>query len=125
MPRVRADDVGGPAGEHRDGDVGAGQPVGDLVQGAVAAEGHDDVVSAVLRLPPDLDRMLGGLRVDGLDVVAGLERVDDQVLEPIRDRGRVRVDDDQHPLLLRAGLERDGGCRGSGVSVGRGDRGHA
>ena len=78
-----ADDVGGAAGEHRDGDIGAGEPVGDLVQRAVAAEGDNDVIAAVAGLAADLDRVLGGLGVDRLDVVAGLERVDDQVLEPV------------------------------------------
>jgi hypothetical protein len=67
--------------------------------------------------------MLGGLGVDGLDVVAGLQRVDHQVLEPIRDGGRVRIDDDQHPLLLRVRRERNGGGGGRGLSLGSG--GHA
>ena len=44
--------------------------------------------------------------VDGLDVVAALERVDDEVLEPVGDRRRVRVDDDQHPLLRRGSRAR-------------------
>ena len=43
---------------------------------------------------------------DRLHVVAALQRVDDEVLEPIRDRRRVRVDDDQHPLLRAAARRR-------------------
>ena len=58
---------------------------------------------------------------DGLDLVAALERVDDQVLEPVGDRRRVGVDDDQHPLLRRARgrLRRTGraSIRGGGVAV--------
>ena len=48
------DDVGRAAGQHRDRDVGAGEPVGDLVERAVPAEGDDDVVAAVDRLAADL-----------------------------------------------------------------------
>ena len=101
-PERAADDVGRAARQHGDGDVGAGEPVGDLVQRPVAAEGDDDVVAAVAGLAPDLGRVALRLGVDRLDLVAALERVDDEVLEPVRDRRRVGVDDDQHPLLRRA-----------------------
>jgi hypothetical protein len=46
------------------------------------------------------------LRVDRGDVVAALERVDDEVLEPVRHRRRVRVDDDEHALGHGRALER-------------------
>jgi hypothetical protein len=46
------------------------------------------------------------LGVHRVDLVAALQRVDDEVLEPIGHRRRVRVDDDQHPLGLRGALER-------------------
>ena len=88
-----------PPGQHRDRDVGAGEAVGDLVQGPVAAEGDDDVVAAVADLAADLGRVVLRLGGDRLDLVAALQRVDDEVLEPVGDRRRVRVDDDQHPLL--------------------------
>ena len=101
-PERAGDDVGRAAGQDRDRDVGAGEAVGDLVQGPVAAEGDDEVVAAVARLAADLGRVVLRLGRDRLDLVAALERVDDEVLEPVRDRGRVRVDDDQHPLLARA-----------------------
>ena len=105
-PERAGDDVGRAAGEDRDRDVGAGEAVGDLVQGPVAAEGDDDVVAAVDRLAADLGRVVLRLGRDRLDLVAALERVDDQVLEPVRDRRRVRVDDDQHPLLARGARAR-------------------
>src|SRR5581483_10323124 len=89
-----ADDVGRAAGKDGDRHVGPCQAVCDLVEGAVTAEGDHEVVTAGPRLAADLDRVLRRLGVDRLDVVASLERVDDQVLEPIRDRRRVRVDDD-------------------------------
>ena len=53
----------------------------------------------VASLAPDLGCVvlrLGGYR---LDLVAALERVDDEVLEPVGDGGRVGIDDDQHALL--------------------------
>ena len=121
MPSVRATTLVEPPGQHRDRDIRAGQPVGDLVQGAVTAERDDDVVAAVARLAADLDRVLRGLGVDGLDLVAGLERVDDEVLEPVRDGRRVGVDDDQHPLLLARRGRAAGRCAERG-SAGRGDR---
>ena len=111
------DDVRRPAGEHRDRDVGAGEAVGDLVQGPVAAEGDDDVVTALAGLAADLDRVVRRLGRHCLDLVAGLKRVDDQVLEPVGHRGRVGVDDDQHPLLGRRSADpapfSDGSVRGS------------
>ena len=100
------DDVGRAAGKDRDRDVGPGEAVGDLVQGAVPAEGDDDVVAAVDRLAADLGRVVLGLGRDRLDLVAALERVDDEALEPVGDRRRVGVDDDQHPPLRRAGVAR-------------------
>src|ERR671918_276352 len=75
-PQRAADDVGGTAREDRDRDIGPGEPIGDLVQRPVAAERDDDVVAAVSRFAPDLDRVLGRLGVDGLHLVARLERVD-------------------------------------------------
>ncbi len=53
-----ADDVGRAARKHRHRDVGAGEPVGDLVERAVAAERDDDVVAAVDRLAADLGRVV-------------------------------------------------------------------
>ena len=101
MPSVRQTTLVEPPGAPRR-DVGAGEAVGDLVQRAVAAEGDDDVVAALAGLAADLDRVVLRLGVDRLDVVAALKRVDDQVLEPVGDRRRVGVDDDQHPLLRGA-----------------------
>ena len=117
-----ADHIGRSAGKDGDGHVGPGQPVGHLVEGSVAAKGDDDVVAAVAGLPADLDGVLRGLGVDRLDVVAGLERVDHEVLEPVRHRRGVRVDDDQHSLLVRVWCERGGRGRRGGVSLGRGHR---
>src|SRR5207248_8968849 len=84
------DDVGRAARQHRDRNIGPGQSVRDLVQGPVATEGDDDVVAAVAGLAPDLGCVVlrfGGYR---LGLVAGLERMDDEVLEPGGDRRRVR-----------------------------------
>ena len=101
IPRVRQTTFVEPPGSDGDRDVGAGEAVRDLVERSVAAEGHHDVVPALPSLAADLDRVVLGLRGHRLDVVAALQRVDDEVLEPIGDRRRVRVDDDQHALLRR------------------------
>ncbi len=100
------DDVGRAAGQHRDWNVRAGEAVGNLVQGAVAAEGDDDVVSVIAYLAADLSGVVLRLGGDGLDLVTALQRIDDQVLEPVGDGRRVGVDDQQHPLLGAAASTR-------------------
>ena len=55
-----------------------------------------------------LGRVALALGVDGLDLEAALERVDDELLEPRRHRRRVRVDDDEHPPRRRRARERRG-----------------
>jgi hypothetical protein len=110
--RRRADDVAGDA-EHLAQDVrrasgqarqrgrGAGEAVGDLVDRPVAAERHDDVVALVRRLAGQLDRVPARLRVDRVDLVARLQRVQHERPDVRRHRRRVRVDDQQHPLAIR------------------------
>ena len=78
-----ADDVGRAARQHRDRDVGPREPVGDLVQRPVAAKGDDHVVAVVAHLAPDLGRVVLRLGVDRLDLIAALQRVDHEVLEPV------------------------------------------
>ena len=73
-----ADDVRRATRQHRHRDARAREAVGDLVEGAVAAERNDDVVLADARLAADLDRVRPCLGADGGDVVAALERVDDE-----------------------------------------------
>src|SRR5213079_2665981 len=84
----------------------------DLVERSVAAEGDHDVVATLAGLAADLNRVVLGLGRHGLDVVAALECVDDEVLEPVGNRRRVRIDDDQHPLLARARRRRSTVARG-------------
>ena len=98
-PEGARDHVGRAAGEDGYRDVGAGEAVRHLVEGAVPSEGDDDVIAAVDGLATDLRRMVLRLGRDRLDVVAALKRVDDEALEPIGDRRRVGIDDDQHPPL--------------------------
>ena len=97
-----APDVGGAARQAGERRVGAHQPVGGLVHGSVAAEGHHGVVALGGRLAADLGGVLAPLGVHGLDLVAGLERVHHEVPEPVGHRGRVRVHDHEHALLGRA-----------------------
>jgi hypothetical protein len=97
-----AEDVGGAAGEGGEGGVGSGEAVGGLVDGSVAAEGDDHVVALVGGLAAELGGVGLGLGVDGVDLVAALEGVDDEVLEAVGDRARVRVDDHEHAPLGRA-----------------------
>ena len=136
----RVDDVGGDS-EHSAIDVrpaprqaaqrriGADQAVGRLVDRAIAAEGDDHVVVLACRLPAQGGGVVARLRLHRLHLVAPAQRVHDEVLEPIRDRRRVRIDDNQHPLarsigaraqrLLQA-LERvgRGGCHASLLNTG-------
>jgi hypothetical protein len=97
-----------PAGEDREDGRGAGEPVGGLVDGAVAAERGHYVVALVGGRRTQLGRVSLAPRVDGLDLEAPLERVDDQLLEPDRHRRRVRVDDHEHAPRPRRRLERRG-----------------
>ena len=120
-----ADDVRRPAGQVGERDVGAGQPVGRLVQRAVAAEGDDHVVALVDRLADELGRVALALGVERGDLVAALERVDDEVAQPVRDRRRVRVDDDEHPPLLDRLLEGEGLAEALEGVEGRGHGRHA
>ena len=110
-PQRAGDHVGRAAGEDRYRDVGSGESVDDLVEGPVAAEGDDDVIAAVNGLAADLGGVILRLRRHGLDLVAALERVDDEVLEPIRHGRRVRVDDDQHPAFRTPLIPRRIGAR--------------
>ncbi len=98
-PEHPAHDVGGAAGQHREREIAAGEPVRRLVEGAVPAEGDDEVESLADRLTREVGGVVGPLGLDRLDVVAAAQRVDDQVLQPARDRRRERVDDQQHPRL--------------------------
>jgi hypothetical protein len=100
-PQGPADDVGRAARQDRNRHLGSRQTVDDLVQRPVAAEGDDHVVAPVERLTPDLGRMVLRLRRHRFDVEAPLQRVHNQVPQPIRHRRRIRVDDEQHPFLRR------------------------
>ena len=91
MPSMRAVDVRRAAGQAGQRGVGPGQAVRGLVDGAVAAERDDDVVALGRGLAAQLGRVVAALGVDGVDLVAALEGVDDEALEPVRDRRRVRV----------------------------------
>ena len=106
MPSILQKTLLEPPGEHGERRARARQPVGGLVHRAVAAERHHDVEGLPGRRRDELDRVPAALGLDRLHVVAALERVDHEVLEPHRHRRRVRVDDDQHPLGLRRLLER-------------------
>ena len=83
------------------------QAVGRFVDGAVAAEGDDHVVALVGGLAAELGGVAAGLGVYGVDLVAALQRVHDEVAQAVGDRARVGVDDDQHapPRLRRRQLE--------------------
>ena len=109
-PEHLAEDVVGAAGQAGQRRPRAGQAVGGLVDRAVAAERDDHVVALARGLADELDRVALALGVDRGDVVAALQRVDDEVLEPVRHRRRVRVDDDQHALGLGRALERGDVC---------------
>src|SRR5207248_5793346 len=100
-----AEDVRRAAGQARERHVRADQPVRGLVDRAVAAEGDHDLVARVGRFAGQLGRVRLGLRVDRVDLVAALERVYDEVLEPVRDGRRVRVDDHEYAPPWRVGVE--------------------
>ncbi len=94
-----ADDIGVAAGQEGHRYVSSRQPVRHLVHRPVAAEGDHDVIVAVDRVAADLRRVVLALGRFDFDLVAALEGVDDQVLQAVRDRRRVGVDDDQHPAF--------------------------
>ena len=98
-------DVGRAAGERRQRGGGVRQAVGGLVDGAVAAEGDDHVVALLGGLAAQDGRVVAPLGVHRVDLVAALQGVDDEVLQAIGDRRRVRVDDDEHPLALDGPLQ--------------------
>ena len=81
-----AQDVRRAAGQAGDRRGAAGEAVGDLVDGPVAAEGDDDVVALAGRLAAQLGRVAARLRVDRLDLVAPVQRGDDEVAQPRRHR---------------------------------------
>ena len=127
----RVDDVAGDAehlaqhvrraaGQAGDRRRAAGEAVGDLVDRPVAAEGDDDVVALAGRLAAQLGGVAARLRVDRLDLVAPVQRGDDEVAQPRRHRGRRRVDDHEHLLALHGRAE--GG--GLGEADERLERGH-
>ena len=116
-------DVGSPTGEAAQCRARAGEPVGRFVDGAVAPEGHDDVVALARGLAAQLGRVIAGLGVDRVDVITAPQRVDDQILEPIRDRRGVRVYDDQHPFARSAVGQRESRLEASERVSGSGGHG--
>ena len=99
--------VGRAARQGGQGAVGADDPVGDLVQRAVAAE-HDDHVGARSgRVERELAGVAASVGLDGVDVVVGREQRADDHLAPCRHRRRGRVDD-QQDLHERARLQGPG-----------------
>src|SRR5207302_9906306 len=79
-------DVGAPARKARQRGWRAREAVGGLIHGAVAAERDDDGVALVRSLTAELGRVVTGLGVYGVHLVAPLEGVDDEMLQAIGDR---------------------------------------
>ena len=73
----------------------AQQPVDDLVDGAVAAEGDDDVEAVVGGLPGERDGVPAGLRLDDVELDLAGQRVGQHVAHPLRRRRGLGVDDQQ------------------------------
>ncbi len=69
------EDVRRAAGQRAERGVGAEQAVGGFVDGAVAAEGDDDVIALVRGLAAQLGRVSARLGVYGVDFEAALQRV--------------------------------------------------
>ncbi len=109
-----AEHVGRAARQAAERGGGAEQAVGGFVDGAVAAEGDDDVIALVRGLATQLGGVTAGLGVDGVDFEAALQGIDDEVTQAVGDRGGVGIDDDQHAPLARGqgGLEVLGGVAG-------------
>jgi hypothetical protein len=98
-------DVGRAARQRRKRGGGVRQAVGRLVDRPVASERDHNVVALVGRLAAQHGRVVAALGVHRVDLVAALEGVDDEVLQAIGDRRRVRIDDDEHPLALDRRLQ--------------------
>ena len=116
-PEHLGEHVGRAAGQAAQGGGGAEQPVGGFVDGPVAAERHDDVIALVRRLATELGGVPARLGVHGVDLEAALQRVDDQVTQPVGDSGRVGVDDDQHAPLAGGVGEAEGRVAFAGPRV--------
>ena len=106
MPIIRWYTLVAPPGRQVSTVRGPREPVGDLVDGAVAAERAHDVVALLGGVARELGRVVAALGLADVDVEAALERVDDELLQPGRGRRRVRVDDDAHPPRRRRGATR-------------------
>ena len=81
-----AEHVGRAARQAAERRGGAEQAVGGFVDGAVAAEGDDHVIALVGGLAAQLGGVAARLGVDGVDLEAALQRVDDEVAQAVGDR---------------------------------------
>ena len=100
-PAVDVRASAGKAGERR---AAVDQPVGRLVDGAVAAERDDRVVALCGCLAAELGRVITAFGIDRVDDVAAAQGGDDELLEPAGDGRRVRIDDHQQPSTRWLGL---------------------
>ena len=99
MPSIRQKTFVAPPGRQVSGVSDPIRPLAASFIGAVAAERDDHVVALGGRLAAEVGGVALRLGVDRLDGVAALERVHDEVLQPVGDRRRIRVHDHEHPLL--------------------------
>ena len=97
MPSMRQKTLVAPPGSTGERRRRPREAVGRLVDRPVAAEGDHGVVALAGRLAAELDRVALALGVDRVDVVAPLQRVEDEVPQAVRHRRGVRVDDDEQP----------------------------
>jgi hypothetical protein len=93
------EDVRAAAGKDGQRNAGVGETVCRLVDGAVATEGDDQIEPVRAAVPDQVGRVVGCLGLDRLDLVAAPKCVLDQILQPRRYGGRLRIDDQQHSKL--------------------------
>ena len=98
IPSIRQYTFARPPGQAGQRRAGAGQPVGGLVDGAVAAERDDRVVALVGGLAAELGGVVATLGVDRVDDVSCRAAQRRRGASAGRDGRRVRVDDHQQAL---------------------------
>lgn len=94
-PQGPGEHVGGPPGQHCEGGVGACDPRGDLVQGAVPPERHDHVDPAAGGILGETGGVPAPVRLHDLDVVVTGQFLVHHDGVPGGHRGGERVDDEQ------------------------------
>src|SRR5439155_25957450 len=95
----------GPVGSWRPAVIAAKQPVDHLVDGAVAAEDDDEVITLVGGAGAELDGVAASLGLGHIQLEVAAEGAGEDVAAAGRRRGRLGIDDEQGPHLSRVAVD--------------------